>query len=47
MSNEEIAASAIERFKKENKRANFWFLLWCATAGMFAGTIIAMLATTI
>lgn len=47
MNSEEIAANAIEEFKKATKRANFWFLLWCATAGMFAGTIIAMLAITI
>ncbi len=47
MSNEEIAANAIEKFKRENRRANFWFLAWSATAGMLVGTIITMLAITI
>ncbi len=47
MNSEEITASEIEEFKKATKRANFWFLLWCATAGILAGTIIAMLAIKI
>lgn len=47
MNSEEIAANAIEKFNKENRRANFWFFLWCATAGAFVGTIIAMVAITI
>lgn len=47
MNSEEITANAIEEFKKATKRANFWFFLWCATAGLYVGSIIAMLAITI
>lgn len=47
MNSEEITASAIEKFKKENRRANFWFLVWCATAGLYVGTIVAIIAVTI
>lgn len=47
MNSEEIAANAIEKFNKENRRANFWFLAWCATSGLYVGTIITMLAITI
>ena len=44
MNSEEITASEIEEFKKATKRARFWYFAWCATAGFYVGTIVAIIA---
>lgn len=42
-----MSQKEIEEFKKATKRARFWYFAWCATAGFYVGTIVAIIAVAI